>query len=1329
MKTYIYHVIYLLLLIFINITESTPILQRFNVENRYYPCIVNYEILLGIDSGDNINTQTSFVSSPSSSYVKIAFQNTTNVLYTGTTIFPLGPSSMSLTVGSTVISGLSYECISVPLNMTIEVVNTTLLDYPYFNSSHLVLQAKGIDRSLSGVNCFTRLGPVSLVVYPMNIHYSYLTYQLTLKSTPFDLIPTFIIECQVPIDTSLYLTFNNTFTSFLKNGTENPEVKFNPQANDTITFLNQMTLNYTVNANETVYLNMNINNAAIKVTRFIPRLRNSNQKTYYLSFPISSVLFSPILIYNLGNIISNENFNVSYKNQITGLGGSAGPDLKSGFNRLVTTMILDQNYLNFNYYNTYPLPLGIVSTPFPFGYRTTQDRAFYYDNVQIFSPKYLPTYVFGTVQHMPLPYSIPQQTIQTDTTIPLLISLEFDTIISDRRLFRAILQDAAGIGSVTLPFIDRQTKQPIILTGSDIVFRNTTNGTIHFERFVNVYDQTSQEIKIGDIGGNQMVYSSFPTSIQLSQLPKSYYNFINPVNYDLVKSIKVFKFLYNNMNVSNSGLNNELYINFEKSTPNTLVYFQMCDRSSIYSTINYCDWDASKGYFKCQFYIPQRSMVKSVCYQLYANGLYDSAVLVSGLGSIADLKVTTATESDEVPPFIVNSYPLLNSTHFGFRVRVQDQINGFDWGNLTIRSINNYVGYSGKLSAETYDQASDLYSLVFPLPSDPCRSEIYNIAEVYLQDKSGWFSVATLKYDPNYYQFNALQYIINDESSQRVSVTCPATTDNNSPILVSFSFFNESGVDVGFEAKFRTETAILIVDDGPTGVGIKTDTLPILSLSTMSGESIGFTLDFQNCSNTECTFASEVTIPYGFGFNGYIQPTINGVTDKLQNYMFKFLEPIPTNLATKPYLQSVESISNYGGSITIYGKKLENTVTVYINYKDQKGYITYRNIIQKSGSYLICYGISEFPHDTFDVLVQNVYGESSNILTITPYKVPVTPTITAPSGNCKGSPVCGGPSRGTCIEFIGCECKPGYQGADCMSQVIIVNPTINETSPDFKTDLPEGENGVKLSGLVSLIGLRELDIKGEPVHQEDFHVWIFTNKSDSENTEYLYQYNFTHMDLSTTVSVTVKWFTKYEVVEFAGQQLPMNPSTLKYTISMTPYKFTKNVNTLQFIFTADFKNSQSDIGDCTPTSQTEQGNNNENDEFYKLSINEYSLYSRFIKVGLIDNRPTQIQNQLISQQNTSGSLQSTIAINVPFYQSTIVLDPDFSLLVKEDSSFCTKSKGLTKTQLIGIIVGCSVFGVALLVIIAYVAIKNHAHKKVMLHMISLQNKLKLQNSN
>eukprot|EP01133_Synstelium_polycarpum_P004007 gene4007-4638_t len=113
-------------------------------------------------------------------------------------------------------------------------------------------------------------------------------------------------------------------------------------------------------------------------------------------------------------------------------------------------------------------------------------------------------------------------------------------------------------------------------------------------------------------------------------------------------------------------------------------------------------------------------------------------------------------------------------------------------------------------------------------------------------------------------------------------------------------------------------------------------------------------------------------------------------------------------------------------------------------------------------------------------------------------------------------------------------------------------------------------------------------------------------------------------------------------------------------------------------------------------------------QWMQMKVNDKTMYGRFFQKGIIDNRVRSVTSELITTPQSSATLSSTsatqslIGINIPYFLSSAILDPDLSLLIDSDApSTCSKSK-LTPGMIAGIVAGGAVFIFAIAVVVAII---------------------------
>ncbi|KAN0042657.1 hypothetical protein ACTA71_011467 [Dictyostelium dimigraforme] len=521
---------------------------------------------------------------------------------------------------------------------------------------------------------------------------------------------------------------------------------------------------------------------------------------------------------------------------------------------------------------------------------------------------------------------------------------------------------------------------------------------------------------------------------------------------------------------------------------------------------------------------------------------------------------------------------------------------------------------------------------------------------------------------------------------------------------------------------------------------------------------------------------------YGFINNGGYYSGYS--TQSLKDLGFD--HSLNTNIYTEnqPIITSTGSISNYGGKLMIYGRMLtyENggSVQVLLKYSDDNdgNYITFIPKI-KFNSFILIENIKATNRSFTIKITSSSTSVESNEVTVTPklfffnYTGPieptntpttsqtpsVTPTITPtntltnipsttpsntpnntsiptvspiptnPPQKCQGSPECGGSNQGICKNG-GCICYPPFIGLTCTSQIIIVpQPSTNTTTPSTEIPIPSTDNSENdenisksiFKSLISLVSLRELDFNGEEIKLYNFDKWIFTPLSSSKG---LYEISInTDLNTYTNIRATLEWFNKSTTIEFANQLLEMSPSSIKYTIEINKYPFSKSLNTLQLVMSASLISSETN--DICSSKEFGNTTNGDDSNYLKIQVDDHSVYGRFIKRAIIDSKVQSIENLLLDSSmkpiSNSYSTQSYIGITIPQYSNQVIIDPDFSIIIDQraassnsENSICSNnSSSLSKGQIAGIIIGGVAFLSVIIVCMAYYFNKKKRDKMLL----------------
>ncbi|KAF2069622.1 hypothetical protein CYY_009062, partial [Polysphondylium violaceum] len=735
----------------------------------------------------------------------------------------------------------------------------------------------------------------------------------------------------------------------------------------------------------------------------------------------------------------------------------------------------------------------------------------------------------------PTPYTL-------DTVAPYISKLEMIPIPGNNRyiiLRVSVVDNDSGFSKL---YFKVNGTQPLV-TSEDLIVGDRLDGT--YEIVIDNPNFWLPEFSITDYSSNSNDYGiRLPTIDPAKKIPVS-----NPSFYPYEQLSTVFSsanWSYNDIDLTNAtytivfsfGLEN---VNKEVSP--TLQFVNTVSNLSIdyypylENNLFYGRWNEADKKYHIPVQLPMNMISGVVSYQItYFQNI--SSEFLSNSFPESILRVFSQ-ETDMLGPIVeelswLNGQPIVaipaGGIEIGWKLKISDQLNGFEYGNITI------VGDEDRVYRNFYfnssNQAADEYIVSFYI-DQVCNSQSFTIKSLYLIDKGGYFS-------------NIGTALLKIPDSLRVlNSSCMET--EASTLMVSDFTLNVSTIDVGSNERFvKYSFATSDVVNG-----IKRDKLPALYLNslqrivkkefTLTGKS-NFTHAFY-----ECVFE----IPYGFGYPECISLSIYGIMNNINSYLgfdsytlqaLGFPYVIETSIFTTDaatVVQKTGDITTKGGELLIIGKSfgLDNSSVVKIDYNDGKGYSQTSiptffsstvliindvkpttkpfkiQVVKRNGQYtsdetvVVPKPDTTYPPST-DSSSSSASSSSMPSSSSSEFP-PVTPTPTQPSNPCIND--CGGSSQGYC-SVTGCICYSPWMGIDCKSKVIIIpTPSINNTLPSTNISVPT-DNGeyIGFTGLVSIVELQELDTSNQLVYKYPFTQWIWSNIStDNEPVKYLYSTNIT----------------------------------------------------------------------------------------------------------------------------------------------------------------------------------------------------------------------------
>ncbi|KAK5579159.1 hypothetical protein RB653_008838 [Dictyostelium firmibasis] len=1060
--------------------------------------------------------------------------------------------------------------------------------------------------------------------------------------------------------------------------------------------------------------------------------------------------------YSLYYLDNKKNFSIGFSNQVkTSVDYGAGitsnetlynfNDLNSLINIYTGGYFGLQNYsskyFGYSFQQNTGIEMGVV-LQFPFGFVGGNNSYFHINYTKLASyysydefSMIFQDYIGGKQNKI---QNIPPVAYALDYSVPQIISFQSNELDQFIILVTIHIKSHWGINFFTLNLVSQTTTITInhryLTSGSiyDGVWEFTVNGLLgKFEKITmfTLYDSIHNFY----LGSYFSLY--YPTQT---------------LKVNLERNIKNISFLYNNITATNQTISNIMFLNFtnieeykdqsiglllidSKSLRDMLYDDFVWESSGIMGQENnyyYAEYDSTKNRFQIRFNIPANTIPGKLdfilsfsdVFKIYSPSLPDNYQLYVN-PSIIDIQGPVFTSITKNP-----------SGKFGWLLTIEDSINGLDSGLISVFGLSDSSTYNFTIkpsNAVKGDKWKGDYEIYLPLdPLAGCITQDFIIKYVELLDTKG--NLANYMKFFNYRESsnlvktltNPFIYFYNDSTVNKITALC--STNNigaefSSPKLISF-ISSKKDLDVGLintiDFKFQSYDIS----------GIKQNQFPIVYLTTRNFEMVQCISKnistFSETTNFECT----IDIPIGFGYPTGILLSVYGFinnrgyfsgycSQQLLEMNFSYFISTNNSLTIdQPYIEKSNKISNYGGDLWIYGRGFGRDLSAWIKFGDGSESFNQYTIKQFYSTAILIDSILP-TNQSFTIFLKSP-SKISNEYTVKPIEFyfnyvaptspPSSPMPTNPPKKCLGNPQCGGIDHGYCNNGVGCICYSPWVGEDCTSKVIVIpQPSKNTTDPTIEVPINGGGNETTQNNLyrslISLVSLRELDFDGKQVKSFKFDKWIYTeiNNSTNKYLSTISNKNNNGVIVETNVTVVLQWFEKNDTVLFAGQTLRMNPSSIKYTINITSYSFAQNLNSLQLVMSASLQSST--IDDICSSKSFGNTSDGDNSNYMKLKVNDHSVYGRFIKRAIVDNKIISVKNSILddlvdttSNYHTSETL---IGISIPFFNDQVLVDPDFSFLIdnspassNDENSICTSSSSkLSTVQIVGIVIGSVAF--------------------------------------
>ncbi|KAM9972829.1 hypothetical protein ACTFIR_012199 [Dictyostelium discoideum] len=935
----------------------------------------------------------------------------------------------------------------------------------------------------------------------------------------------------------------------------------------------------------------------------------------------------------------------------------------------------------------------------------------------------------------------------TDVAPPLLLAYEISISNYNTVLFKLKVSDnQSGIKLI-------QSNSALVMLGESLVSGDSLNATLEF-RFP--FDQSLTSIILCDNALNCNTYSfdsyyflQSPNIVSYLKPPNQLFSI--PKEFDISNCILDISFKYNDLAVTDKSIANVMYldmVNFPTDRDFIISFVPNPSISFLIPPTSIATYNIVTKKFECEFIVPANINIGPLQYYLTFNSFL---VFSFSLPNHFQLNIKESLYADLIGPIATKVSKYQNggsggSNVFGWEFSFENDINGYNEGYILVRgSIDMAIrNITGVLSSGTIFNGTYSFSVNISIT---CISQTYSIVYAKFVDTQGQqtvYKVANLINMISEMIMNPFYRLIkNDESFTDIDLVCDPSLLSSAGTTINPSLLEFTISKTVLEV-FSIDRNVTLNYNAYHPDGLLDSIHPIIYLSSYDQEFItgiqSTTMTPKN--STVMKYITTIEVPIGFGYPGGIivscfgfisnAGTHSGFTSnilKKSGFQYKINS---ANNSINVILTGNSELSSNGGKLIIYGRFLSSIATVTVKYNNRESVYT---PMQLSDTQFLLDSISASDY-YITITAKTTSGASSSSLIVypklfknttlpkpSPTPTPTPPTTPTPT-TIKCKTTCGESNKqGYCsVAQAVCICYSPWIGVDCQSQIVTVPPPkINETNPSTEITAPSTSE-IKYSSIVSIVSLRELDYNNNVVNNYTFDKWVFKSISDTQNKKiYSYFSNITiNNQVISNITSTLEWNSKASIVQFAGQDISLNPSSIKYTISISKYNFLNQLNTLQLVMSASIQaqnNPQSENDECSSNSFGNSSSSPNQDKidsnYMQLQVNDHSFYGRFIKRCLLDSRIVPISNSKLDENQieikSNNKISSFIGINIPWFSSEAIIDPDFSVLLSHSDNPCNGvngDSGLTKSQLIGIIVGSVCLFIVLFIIVFYFLLKR-----------------------
>jgi len=183
-----------------------------------------------------------------------------------------------------------------------------------------------------------------------------------------------------------------------------------------------------------------------------------------------------------------------------------------------------------------------------------------------------------------------------------------------------------------------------------------------------------------------------------------------------------------------------------------------------------------------------------------------------------------------------------------------------------------------------------------------------------------------------------------------------------------------------------------------------------------------------------------------------------------------------------------------------------------------------------------------------------------------------------------------------------------------------------------------------------------------------------------------------------TLNITFIFVVQPTVLSYAGEDIPMSSMSLKFLVEIESWPFQTISNYLEIIVSAGGENANTtnsnDNDGCNPTAGF---NSDGHLTWYKVYQGGYVLYTPLVSVAVLDEKIKLVTFE-VGNEN--------LVINVPFFWSTAIVDPSYSILLESNGNGDCGKKASDTEWIVGVSVAGAVTLCGIIAATAFIIIRK-----------------------